>query len=74
MGLSRQEYWRELPCPSPGDLADPGIEPVSLMSPAPAGGFFTPSATWEAPTKGYAVTLDIYECDLIQKIDLCRYN
>ena len=29
----RQEYWRELPFPSPGDLPDPGIEPMSL-SPA----------------------------------------
>jgi len=29
MGFSRQEYWSELPCPSPGDLSDPGIEPGS---------------------------------------------
>ena len=36
-------------CPLPGDLPDPGIKPVSLMSPALAGGFFTTSATWEAP-------------------------
>ena len=34
--------------PPSGDLPDPGIEPVSLMSPALAGGFFTTSATWEA--------------------------
>ena len=27
MGLSRQEYWSGLLCPSPGDLPDPGIEP-----------------------------------------------
>ena len=27
MGHSRQEYWSWLPCPSPGDLPDPGIEP-----------------------------------------------
>ena len=26
MGFSRQEYWSGLPCPSPGDLPDPGIE------------------------------------------------
>ena len=31
------------------DLPDPGIEPESLASPALAGGFFTTSATWEAP-------------------------
>ena len=27
MGVPRQEYWSGLPCPSPGDLPDPGIEP-----------------------------------------------
>ena len=31
----------------PGDLSEPGIEPVSLMSPALAGGFFISSATWK---------------------------
>ena len=34
---------------TPGDLPHPGIEPVFLMSPALAGGFFTTSASWEAP-------------------------
>ena len=29
VGFSRQEYWRGLPFPSPGDLPDPGIEPRS---------------------------------------------
>ena len=33
----RQEYWNALPCPSPGDLPDPGAEPISLTSPALAG-------------------------------------
>ena len=28
-GYPRQEYWSGLPFPSPGDLSDPGIEPVS---------------------------------------------
>ena len=32
------------------DLPNPGIEPMSLKSPALAGGFFTTSATWEAPS------------------------
>ena len=49
MGFSRQEYWSGLPCPSPGDPPDPGIEPMSLMSPTLAGGFFTTTATWENP-------------------------
>ena len=30
MGFSRQEYWSGLLCPPPGDLPDPGIEPLSL--------------------------------------------
>ena len=33
---------------SPGGLPDPGIEPVSLASPALGGGFFTTSGTREA--------------------------
>ena len=44
MGFSRQEYWSGLPCPPLGDLPDTGIEPMSLKSPALAGGFFTTSA------------------------------
>ena len=39
--FSRQEYWSGLPFPSPGDLPDPAIELVSLISPASAGRFFT---------------------------------
>ena len=31
-GFSRQKYWSGLPCPPPGDLPDPGIEPSSLES------------------------------------------
>ena len=49
MGFSRQEYWSGLPFSPSGDLLDPGIEPVSLMSSALAGGFYITSATWEAP-------------------------
>ena len=30
MGFSRQEYWNDLPFPTPGDLSDPGIESSSL--------------------------------------------
>ena len=48
MGFFTQEYWSRLLCPFPGDLPDPGIESVPLMSPALAGRFFTTSATWEA--------------------------
>ena len=48
IGFSRQEYWSGLPFPSPRDLQDQGIEPMSLLSPELAGRFFTTSAPWEA--------------------------
>ena len=38
-----------MPFSTLGDLPNPGIKPVSFVSPALAGGFFTTSATWEAP-------------------------
>ena len=48
MGFSRQEYRSELLCPPPGDLSNPGIEPMPFPPPALAGGFFTSSTSWEA--------------------------
>ena len=56
MRFSRQEYWSGLPCSPPGDLPDPGIEPVSLMSPTLAGEFFTTWATWEVQWGIWLVT------------------
>ena len=47
MGFSRQECWSGLPCPPPGHLPDPGIEPASLMSLALSGRFFTTGTAWE---------------------------
>jgi len=64
MGLSRQEYWSGLSCPPPGDLPDPGMEPVSLMSPALGGGFFTTSANWETQN---VVTIYDFSVSLIVK-------
>ena len=52
MGFSRREDWSGLPCPPPGGLPDPGVEPISLMSPALAGGSFTTRATREAQLGG----------------------
>ena len=40
-GFSRQEHWSELPCPPPGDLSNPGIQPKFLASSALADKFFT---------------------------------
>ena len=45
MGFSSHEYWSELPFPPPGNLPNPGIKPMSFMSPALAGRFFTTRAT-----------------------------
>ena len=63
MGFSRQEYPSGLPFPPPEDFPDAGIESAS---PALAGGFFTMSATWDAPrsvtlahSNGLAMTLMI---------------
>ena len=49
MGFSRHEYWNGLPCPPPGSLPDPGMEPAFITSPAVAGQFFTTRGTWGAP-------------------------
>ena len=40
MGFSRQESWSGLPFPSPGDIPDTGIEPMSPSSPALSGRYF----------------------------------
>ena len=41
MEFSREEYWSRVPFPTVSDLLDQGIKPVSLVSPALTGGFFT---------------------------------
>ena len=41
MEFSKQEYWSVLPFPRPGTLPNPGIEPMSFVSPAFASRFFT---------------------------------
>ena len=46
IGFSRHKYWIGLPCLPPRDLPDLGIEPISLMCPALAGGFFSTSTTY----------------------------
>ena len=42
----RQEYWSRFPCPTPGDLPDPGIELESPAPPALIGIFFTHCTTY----------------------------
>ena len=69
MGLSRQGYWSQLPCPPPGDLPDPRVEPQSLPSPALAGGFFTTSATWEAQLS-MSILIFMVTCELKHCVDV----
>ena len=48
-GLPRQEYWSELPFPTPGGLPNLRIEPVFPASAALAGGFFTTEQPGKPP-------------------------
>ena len=41
MEFPKQEHWTGLPFLPPANLPDPGIKPISLVSPALAGEFFT---------------------------------
>ena len=50
MGFPRQEYWSGLPFPSPGDLSNLGIEPVS---PVLADGFFTTESPGKPQIRWY---------------------
>ena len=52
-GTFRQEYRSGLPCPSLGNIPNPGIKSMSLPSPMLAGRFFTTSTTWEARQRDY---------------------
>ena len=53
--FSRQEYWSGLPFPLPGDLPDPGIEPMSPVSPASQAD----SLVSEPPEKSKPLGFDI---------------
>ena len=64
MGFSRQENCSGLPFPSPGDLPGPGIEPVSLMSPALQAG----SSPQVPPGKPLLPTCCVPKYPLIQEL------
>ena len=57
VGFYRQEYWGGLPCPPPGDLPDPGTEPVSLT--LPLGGIFSVPFPAISPTRMVAGTQQV---------------
>ena len=70
VGFPRQEYWSELPFPSPGDLPNPGIDPTSLASPL-AGGLFIA----EPPGKPKQVLAEGIKLNphLMKQTDLLHY-
>ena len=49
MGFSRQEYWSGLPFPPPGDLLNPGMEPMPPVSLSLKGEFFTTETPGKPP-------------------------
>ena len=69
MGFSRQGYCSGLPFLSLGDPPNPGIKPMSLASPALAGGFFTTSATWEVliepPKKTWVLSMALSQLNCV---------
>ena len=69
MRFSRQEYQSGLPFPPPGDLLDPGIEPVS---PASSGRFFTTEPPGKPLIRGYVFGFKVLK--VIQVITLCSYD
>ena len=58
MGFSRQEYWSGLPCPPPGDLPDPEIEPRSPALQAD-------SLPYEPPGKPVTPSMYCYFCNFL---------
>ena len=64
MGFSREADWRGLPFPPPGDLPDPGVEPMSLMSPALAGGFLPLVPAGKPRDLCSSVKLEVEHCDV----------
>ena len=70
MEFSKQEYWSGFP--SPEDLPDPGIEPMSPASPALVGGFFYCCATWEAPLSCESAFISLYTLVNVYSCP-CRY-
>ena len=69
--VSREKCWSGLPCPSPGNLPNPGIKPTSLMSSALTCRFFTSSGTWETPV---ALMVPYLPGPHLQRVDFCSIH
>ena len=72
-GFSKQEYWSDLPFTSPGDLSHPWIEPMSLESPALAGGWFT-TAPFGKPTYIYIRHSSIYKLCVVKQYPMWQHH
>ena len=63
-GILQAKILEWVAMPSSRDLPHAGIKPLSLMSPASVGGFFTTSTTWEAQMNVYLHTFTHTHRDL----------
>ena len=70
MGFPKQEYWSGLSFPSPQDLPDPGIKP---LSPALAGGFFTTEQPGN-PYKGWEHAKCWWPCEISETLKRCWWK
>ena len=67
MGFSRQEHWSGLLWPPPGDLPDPGVEPMSLTSPYwQVGSLPLGSTTREVPLNMISRTIIAHELTYVK--------
>ena len=72
VGYSREEYWSRLPFPSPGDLPNPGIKPVSLAHvPCIAGGFFTGEPPAQDQMLKFCDTTSTDSTEPLKNLNLC---
>ena len=69
-GILQARILQWLPCPPPGDLPDPGVEPMFPVSLALAGMFFTTSTTWEAQEDLYPpILLDLFKDPVVLTVN-----
>ena len=72
MGFPRQEHWRGLPLPSPGNLLDPETESESLVSPALAGGFFSTALPGKLIPKVLSIKGKTDKFDVLKMSNFCN--
>ena len=72
LGFSRQEYGSGLPCPPPGDLRSPGIEPTFPVSPALRMDSL-PLSLWGSPIRLFTVSHFEHVVFSVQPLTDCTY-